>query len=360
MGDKDGRSGLLGGAWGLLLGLLVAFLIVSWIAERRARDQAETRLFHLNQELRKEEAEGEARFERIEWLEKQLAKTRLLARTQNKLVKEVLKKRTKEESLQAPVPPRSRKCQEAVRLLNASFRRQGLADFRFFEISGILEKGKGLEGVDLALLGDGGITRGMVRAERLELVLDRSKGSLKMLFHQAQRFGRQGVEALEDPWEVSLEPREPKIMSLELGELCRLEGSWPVPPKIRRKKPEDLENRILWTKRLNSFLRRAFPKEGLRVHHLDRAEDLSFYGLDLLGYSEKGVLKSRYHAKRLEIWTDLDSNRVELRFFEGFFQDSGGKLVFPKAGFQRVSPALGRKKAERFLAGFCRRYRSGG
>ncbi len=310
--------------------------------------------------LSKHEAEEEAHFDRIRWLEGQLAKARLMTQTQNHLVKEALKKQQKTSPLPRQDPLRSRKCQEAVRVLNASFRGQGLAGFRFFEIREVLDKGEGLRGVDLALLGEGGTTRGMVHAEKLELVLNRSKGNLKMLFRGAQRFGRQGVETLADPWEVVLEPREPKIMSLELGGLCQLGGSWPSAPAPRRKKPEDLENRILWANRLNAFLRRAFPKAGLRVHHLDRAEDLSFYGLDLLGYTEKGVLKSRYHAKRLEIWTDLDSNRVELRFFDGFFQDAGGKLVFPAAGFQLVSPTLGRKKAERFLAGFCRRYRSGG
>jgi hypothetical protein len=331
------------------------------LAERRVRLEAETQLSAQEKVLLQQEKVEDSLVEKILWLERELSKARLLSKTQNKLVQDVLKRQKKKAKVSSfPDPRESQKCQEAIQVLNASFQGQGLAGFRFFEIQKILGQGKGLRGVDLVLLGERGTTRGMVHAEKLEIILDRSRGSLILRFGGAQRFGRQGVETLSDPWEIALEPREPKIMSLELGNLCRLDGEWPAPPKHRAKKPEDLENRILWTHRLNAFLGLAFPAGGLRVHHLNRAEDLSFYGLDLLGYTEKGVLKSRYHAKRLEIWTDLDSDRVELRFFDGFFQDASGKIVFPSAGFQLVSPALKRKKAERFLAGFCRRYRSGG
>lgn len=350
----------MGGGWGILLGLLLAFLSVSWWAERGERLGAQAKLSEARGEVRRLEGDQEAQLDRIQWLERELSKARLLTKKQNQLVEQVLEKKRREKP-QNPVDPLvGRRSQESIRVLNAAFWGQGLGGFRFFEIRQVLEKGAGLLGVELALLGEAGTTKGMIHAERLRLILDRSKGVLKLRFEGARRYGRQGVETLRDPWEIDLEPREPKIMSLELGSLCELRGNWPPPSKPHNKKPEDLENRLLWTRRLNAFLRRAFPEEGLRVHQLARAENLSFFGLDLLGYSEKGILKSRYHAGRLEIWTDLDSDRVELRFFDGFYQDARQKLVFPEAGFQLVSPALKRQKAERFLAGFCRRYRSGG
>lgn len=241
---------------------------------------------------------------------------------------------------------------ELVRRLNRSLRMNGGGWIRILSLDE--RKGKELRGVMLSVVGEDGLNEGAYLASTCRLHMDRATGRVWLVLGKGTRFVRRKKLPFDDGLELSFEGHWPKLFAQDLHDYLALEGDWPK-PKAAPRPNGDLKIIAMWRERLDAFF------EALSVHgpRLE-LQDLGgvglgdFEGVSLFGYSKKGLLERRMKAAKLEFWVDKARDRVELRLTDGYVEDDGGRVDFPKKTWQVVLPGMGAQEAQKLLAGFVR------
>gem|GEM_PF-2825714 len=356
------RSSRSSGAWALIPGLLLGFLLLAWAAEREARRKAEEALAGRAEALERAREEAAESLRALEECEARFLNLKLRGEEGRELLSRIearlqaRKEREREKAERRRDPLRLARAEELTRTFERAFSRAGIPGLRVFRVEEA-EKGGLWRGVELTLGDREGRVAGLLAAGECRAVLFRNRAVLRLEFHGGKRVTRGGTEVLPEGYRREVEVPEPRLLEKELGDLCAYRERFPEPGT---KKPRLLDPgaKNAWAERLEAFLARGLPDQDLRVHSLGGVEGKAFFSLDLNGYDRRGVWIRRIHAGRAEVWFDKSTGVVEFRLFEGFLVDLGGRVGFGSQGYRLPLPGIPGEEAEEILTGFVRRYRS--
>lgn len=363
----SGRAGerSFAGALFLIPGAALAWALLGWAGEADAR-----------RELARGRAGLEKRVEQLESAQDGLLVEK--ARLECRLLEQELRRRRQLDSITAlgarlqeiesqadevaaPATAtdrdRLRARVELTRKVNRLIRRNGADWVRFLEIAG--REGRSLLGVRLLLLDEDGLPDGAFLAERCALELDRGTGLAALVLSGVVRVIDRARLPRIETHRVEFEPPDVRGFEVELAPYLSIKGEYPAPEAKAPLSREDLEELLLWRDRLTAFLARAGGEDRLELHRLEDLGPAAFLGVEVLGYTKKGLWLRRLKAARLEVWVDEDTEAVELRLQDGFMDSSAGRTAFPaERSFRYPLRGLSRSEAERLLTGFVHRFRS--
>lgn len=239
---------------------------------------------------------------------------------------------------------------EWLRLLSVGSREGGTVGER---------EAKRLGDVRLLVMDAEGLPTGVLLAGSCRIHLDRANGKAWLALEDVVRVLNRKRFPRQDEYRVDFEPPDPRAFELELQDWIHAQGEYPKPKADPVPKTSQLPEIALWKDRLSAFLDYAAGDGRFVLYRLAGIDRETFLGVEILGYTRKGVWKNRIVARRLEVWIDEDTDRVELRLLDGHLESSAGKSTFPKKRSYRLPLAsVGGRKTQKLLMGMVRRFRS--
>lgn len=340
-------------------GIVIAWLGLSLVAERRQRAELEGRVAELGESLENALVKNDSFLTHQAELESRLFETSELHQQQMQLVEQLTTRLEADE--RKPPPPvdtdtARREIQEAAEVrgeLNSILELAEVHGLRFQTIGE--HRGKELRDVHL-LRYDDGVLAGSYFAARCRFEMDRPKRELTIVLDKVVEIWK-GRRVESKTKRITSLPERPRLLEKRLGELVMGFGRYPV------EKSElpvgDLETRLLWRDRLaqlfDSF---QVGARHYRLFALRSVSNGTFGDVELLGYTDKGRLDGRIQAGQMQVWIDTDTDNVELRFFDGFTEGPEGRIGFPDRWYRLPAKGMVRRDVERILTGFVHHFRS--
>ncbi len=294
----------------------------------------------------------------VDGLWEQLDEAREWKNGRDRLLEEVEKKL----ALRSKRPPqpdwkkrlaRARAMLPLTEALNRCLRLSGYSRLRFFSIQG--REGKTLLGVDLHHLDASGLVDHVVKAEKLYLTLDPGARTLRLTSPRGKELdGGKWVSFGREGWELVLpgiDPKPWKGLGFPVVEIL------PEPPRKRPEAPPfPYEERRSWLDRFQALLLGEPSLQGriFRLVSLGGLTPRGFKGVELLGYTPKGLLVERFRAKELRV-ERASGQGIRFVLLQGSHESSLGKQPLPPGGFLLYFPGAkasewARSLGDRFLA----------
>jgi len=257
------------------------------------------------------------------------------------------------ERLRAPMPEGVRQCLAA---LHECLRLEAYDLVRFLNARALDDDG--LHHVEMLLTQPDGLGVELLSAARMEAIVDRAEGRLRLVFHGGERRSNGEVRPLPaEGYEVRFAPIDGRLFEQRLPALVRGLGDYPEESAAGRDRAPravgelDPLRRQQWLERFDRLLVQAGTPELLRLNHLRGLRELWFEGVQILGTDGKNLLTMSADCQRLAVEVDAVAGTVSLWLRDGVLRRGSTESTITAAGFRMLLPKITPQQAREIMLG---------
>lgn len=215
-----------------------------------------------------------------------------------------------------------------IQRLNHAIRVYGRAQLRVHDVSAV--EGGEIASLRLLSLDGDGVPIGLYRAAKARIEVDRSTQVATIVMQDVvETIGGVDRPQLAEQ-RLRFELESPRAFIAELEPLVHLTGVWPETVVEAPKPIESLIERGLWRERFESFLEGIVGEQRFRLQSVGAIDMPRLHDVELVVCNEHGIWQRRIQAKRLEVFVDDASGRVEFLLRDGFIESTLGKIDLPR------------------------------